>query len=129
MIETEREEPEMEVLQVKLDTLDDILPADYRVDFIKLDVEGGEFDVLKGARRTLQRHRPHVIFEFGLGASDHYMVKPEEFFDFMEREDYGIFLLQEFLGRGRRLSREGFLKTYSENSEYYFIAVPLQNRT
>ena len=35
-----------------------------RVDFIKLDVEGGELDVLKGAERTLQtRPRPVILCE------------------------------------------------------------------
>lgn len=35
-----------------------------RVDFIKIDVEGAELDVLEGARDTLQRFKPIVIMEF-----------------------------------------------------------------
>jgi len=35
-----------------------------RVDFIKIDVEGGELDVLAGARDTLARFRPAVVMEF-----------------------------------------------------------------
>jgi FkbM family methyltransferase len=34
-----------------------------RIDFIKLDVEGGEMDVLRGASSSLLRHRPIVICE------------------------------------------------------------------
>jgi FkbM family methyltransferase len=34
-----------------------------RVDFIKIDVEGGELAVLKGASATLEEHRPIVMFE------------------------------------------------------------------
>ena len=115
-------EPEIEVLNVKLDTLDHVIPEDYRVDFIKLDVEGGEFDVLKGARQTLEKHKPYIIFEFGLGASDHYNVVPETFFEFMNQADYGIYLLQDFLGNRLPLSLAQFLKTYLSNSEYYFVA-------
>ncbi len=115
-------EPEIEVLNVNLNTLDHVIPEDYRVDFIKLDVEGGEFDVLKGARQTLEKHKPYIIFEFGLGASDHYNVVPETFFEFMNQADYGIYLLQDFLGNRLPLSLAQFLKTYLSNSEYYFVA-------
>jgi FkbM family methyltransferase len=34
-----------------------------RIDFIKLDVEGGEMDVLRGASASLLRHRPILICE------------------------------------------------------------------
>ncbi|MEJ2595389.1 MAG: FkbM family methyltransferase [bacterium] len=121
-------EPEIEVLDVKLDTLDHVIPGDYRVDFIKLDVEGGEFDVLKGARQTMEKHKPFIIFEFGLGASDHYDVVPEKFFEFMDQAGYGIFLLQDFLRKGSRLSLAQFLKIYLSNSEYYFIAAALERK-
>jgi FkbM family methyltransferase len=33
------------------------------VDFIKIDVEGGELGVLQGATNTLERHRPLLVFE------------------------------------------------------------------
>lgn len=35
-----------------------------RLDFIKIDVEGAELDVLDGARDTLQRFKPTVMMEF-----------------------------------------------------------------
>lgn len=35
-----------------------------RVDFIKIDVEGAELDVLEGARDTLMRFKPIVVMEF-----------------------------------------------------------------
>ncbi|MDG2111476.1 MAG: FkbM family methyltransferase [Actinomycetota bacterium] len=34
-----------------------------RVDFIKIDIEGGELAALRGAARTLDTHRPIVVFE------------------------------------------------------------------
>jgi FkbM family methyltransferase len=36
-----------------------------RVDLIKIDVEGGEFDVLVGAQRSIIRHKPIIICETG----------------------------------------------------------------
>jgi hypothetical protein len=34
------------------------------LDFIKLDVDGNEFEVLRGAQATLQRFRPQILMEF-----------------------------------------------------------------
>ena len=48
---------------------------------IKIDVEGWEWEVLKGARRTLERHRPRLFLSLHppvlaqLGASDHDVLK------------------------------------------------------
>lgn len=49
-------------------TLDEI--ADARVDWIKIDVEGVELQVLKGGLETLKRYRPKLLIE------DHTRVYP-----------------------------------------------------
>ncbi|MFN4020126.1 MAG: FkbM family methyltransferase [Erythrobacter sp.] len=50
-------------------TLDDILAENRpeRVDLIKLDIEGSEYDVLQGARETLWAYRPRLIIEWNNG--------------------------------------------------------------
>lgn len=47
-------------------SIDDLLHARDlpRVDFIKVDCEGGELEVLAGAQETLRRFRPMVMLEF-----------------------------------------------------------------
>lgn len=35
-----------------------------KVDFIKIDVEGMEFDVLEGAKNTIEKHKPLLCLEF-----------------------------------------------------------------
>jgi len=49
-------------------TLDDIAPP--RVDLLKVDVEGAEFRVLEGGRKTLERDRPLIVFEFSCEMSE-----------------------------------------------------------
>ena len=49
--------------QIRLVRLDDTLPAERRVAFIKIDVEGYELPALRGAAETLERDRPTVLFE------------------------------------------------------------------
>lgn len=117
--------PKIEQLTVKLETLDHLLPKDYRVDFIKLDVEGGEFNVLKGAEKTLNKFYPVIIFEFGLGASDHYNVDPSVFFEFLCTNcNYTVYLLDAFLKSKPGLTENQFLEVYKDNREYYFVAAP-----
>jgi FkbM family methyltransferase len=43
-------------------TLDDVAPP--KVDVLKVDVEGAEFRVLEGGRKTLDRDKPLIIMEF-----------------------------------------------------------------
>jgi FkbM family methyltransferase len=50
-------------LTVRVRMLDDYLPADADIAFLKIDVEGAEPAVLRGARRLLSRSRPVTVFE------------------------------------------------------------------
>ena len=34
-----------------------------RLDFVKIDVEGMELDVLEGGKQTIERHRPQMLIE------------------------------------------------------------------
>jgi Methyltransferase FkbM domain len=44
-------------------TIDEIASAHYLPDFIKIDVEGAEVDVLRGAKNTLATRRPSLVVE------------------------------------------------------------------
>jgi len=43
--------------------MDHFLPELTRLDWIKIDVEGGEFDVMRGGVRTIDKFRPSFIIE------------------------------------------------------------------
>jgi FkbM family methyltransferase len=49
-------------------TLDNLLADHSRIDLIKIDVEGLEYSVVKGARDVLKRCRPVLLFEAGAAA-------------------------------------------------------------
>ena len=116
-------EPRIEEITVKLDKLDHVLPEDYQVSLIKLDVEGAEFNVLRGAEKTLMTKKPVVIFEFGLGASDHYDVTAETFHQYLSGKcGFNIYLLKDFVKNGLSLNEEKFTEIYEKNTEYYFVA-------
>lgn len=51
------------VAEVSVRTLDDMIADRYRVDLIKIDVEGSELPVLRGAEQVLVRDRPILLLE------------------------------------------------------------------
>jgi FkbM family methyltransferase len=70
--------PRLERITVRTERLDSALEPGYVPRFIKVDVEGAELQVFRGAIETLRRHRPVVWFEHGAGASDHYGTRPAD---------------------------------------------------
>lgn len=118
-------EPEIERITVEVRRLDDLIPRTQRIDFLKIDVEGGEFGVLKGARELLTTHQPVLLFECGLGASNHYGTQPKELFQYLEKIGYAIFLLKDFVHNKSGLNQAEFEAVYMENKEYYFVAQSL----
>ena len=69
-----------ETLSVRTEDLDSSLPEGYVPHLIKIDVEGAEHLVLRGALRTLAAHRPLVLFEHQRRTASHYGSGPEEMF-------------------------------------------------
>jgi FkbM family methyltransferase len=85
-------------IQVKAATLDEMLPNE-KIDFVKIDVQGWEAQVLAGARQTLQRNPDLIlIFEFwpyGLAKAG---TNPDTLLDYLQQSGFGLWRL-----RGGRL--------------------------
>jgi FkbM family methyltransferase len=73
-------EPDLEEITVRLEVLDDALPPDFVPAVVKIDVEGAEEQVVRGALHTLREHRPIVVFEHGLGSANAYGTEPDDLF-------------------------------------------------
>lgn len=54
-----------EKISVNLETVDHVAAGLPRLDYIKIDIEGGEIGCLKGATETLSRYRPIMSIEYG----------------------------------------------------------------
>lgn len=88
-----RHEPsefETREITVATDALDHALPDGYVPAMIKIDVEGAELGVLRGARETLRSHHPTLVFEHGAGAAEFYGTSSGDVHDLLSELGYRI---------------------------------------
>jgi FkbM family methyltransferase len=112
---------EIEVTQVRLDNFFKDLN---KLDFIKIDVEGGELNVIEGASEIIKKLKPTLLFEFGKGSSEYYNSTPENMFDLLAQLNMNVYLLISYLKSPIPLNKIQFCQVYNERTEYYFIAIP-----
>ncbi|MCC7406505.1 MAG: FkbM family methyltransferase [Phycisphaeraceae bacterium] len=99
------------VIEVKMARLDEILPADYRVDFLKIDVEGAELHALEGASGTIARDHPVILFECMKASCDLYGYGPDAIHDLLTgRCGLSIFRLRDWLAGRAPISRDQFVQ-------------------
>jgi len=115
--------PIVQEIEVDLKKLDDVVPSSQKIHLIKIDVEGAELGVLKGARELLKSNKPIVVFECGKGASDFYGTTPGEVFDFFLNEiGMSVYTLEAFIQNKQAFSKVDFENAYETEQEYYFVA-------
>ncbi len=117
-----------QTIAVRTRPLDAII-AGLPVAMIKIDVEGAELLVLRGARETLRRCHPVVVFEFGLGAADHYGTTPADVHALFAEAGMGVFTLDAMLDGGAPLGLAAFEEEFFTPRNFYFGARPLTPTT
>ncbi len=116
------EPAELEFIPIEVKRLDDVCENLPSVRFIKIDAEGGEYHILKGAVRTLQRCRPAVTFEFGMNSLAEYQVTPLQMAQFWAELGYHIFNIL-----GARLTEQEFVSSSEVQSLWDYVAVPAED--
>lgn len=123
-------EAQPEQFEVSIKRLDDIISSDIHIDFIKIDVEGAEYGVLKGAAETVKRCKPYILFEHAQIHTAEYGTKPEMVYDLLVNE-YGLgicsldgsgqFTKDKFVSK----YHSSFASNYDRHAETNFLARPL----
>lgn len=75
--------------QVLISTTIDQLDLD-QVDVIKVDAQGSDLNILKGAINTIKKHRPVIIFEYEVTFENIFQQTLDEYKDFMTSLDYTV---------------------------------------
>jgi len=95
--------------KVRCERLDDVVPSDRQIDFIKVDVEGGELNVFRGANNLLQRCQPYLLFECTRSGLTSFGLSPNEIFNFLtQQHSYSVFLIKDWLNGKEPLNLEKF---------------------
>ncbi len=58
------------------------------VDILKIDVEGSEYEILKGAKKTLGKNRVKIILVEILGRKDKYIKKEKKIINFLKKRNF-----------------------------------------
>lgn len=115
--------PDITQIYVKKNTLDELILPLATIDFIKIDVEGAELAVLRGATSLIQRDQPLIIFEFGRGASEHYHATPKDLYKLLNMDlKMDLYTLKDWLDQKDYLSEKQLVEHYELGTEYYFLA-------
>lgn len=122
--EYDRKDEKDTSISVVTDLLDNVKPAGFKTDLIKIDVEGGEYQVLKGAINTLRNDKPIVIFEHGLGASNCYGTTPKQVFELFSECNYEITTMAGWLKGQKSFTLLEFEEQFHKAINYYFLAFP-----
>ena len=112
----------VEIINVSLQKLDDLIPITTKIDLIKIDVEGAELLVLRGAKNIIKMHKPIVVFEHGLGGADVYGFGPKDVFDYFAEMDMHISNLGAYLKNAAPLTLLEFSASFEKGTDYYFVA-------
>jgi FkbM family methyltransferase len=125
--EYERSHEEIQEITVKTELLDSIIPNHVPIQFIKIDVEGAELQVFRGAVETIKHNQPIIVFEHGLGAADYYGTRPEDVYDLLTTQcGLRLFIMEEWLksNGSEYLSRDAFCQEFLSGNNFYFMAAP-----
>jgi FkbM family methyltransferase len=114
--------PREEWIDIAVARLDDVLPEDLPIRFMKIDANGGEADIFRGAIRTLCTWRPFIAFEHGESAS-YYGESNEGVYDLLSDIGFRITTLDGWLSGRASLSRDEFLYA-CQHTDFFWLAHP-----
>ncbi|MFI5071363.1 MAG: FkbM family methyltransferase [Terriglobales bacterium] len=108
-----------EIIRVNVQRLDDLASCLPPIRFIKIDCEGAELRVMRGAKKLLKRDRPIISFECGDASLESYNYDAGDIFDFLDGVGYAIRSIhRDSLDRGH------FIMSCARQEYWDYIAIP-----
>jgi FkbM family methyltransferase len=91
-----------------------------RIDLIKIDTDGHEHRVLNGARKTIKKYLPFVVFEIGGYVLKEQELEFEQFHDYFENLRYSLLNIKN----GKKINLQNFSNQIPLRSTTDIIAIP-----
>lgn len=114
----------LQPVQVPCRKLDDVMHGHARVGFVKIDVNGAESRVLRGAIDFLRRDRPFLLLECTREGLADYGIDAAQVFDLLTQEaGYRVHLLKDWLADGPALDSSAFAKSMEYPFQAFNFAV------
>ncbi|UNK56442.1 FkbM family methyltransferase [Pseudoxanthomonas daejeonensis] len=108
-----------EEIRVRVRKLDEFRSELAGLRYIKIDCEGGEYGVLRGAREVISENRPIVSFECGDASLVNYPHSSGDLFDFFDALSYRIVSIE-----GEQLDRNEFINASTRQRFWDYLAYP-----
>ncbi len=112
----------LERIQVRVRRMDDLFLGLPSLRFVKVDAEGGELHILRGARGCLGKFRPVVAFECGARALAGYGDRPADVAALWASLGYHVYAID-----GELLTAGDFVRRATEESTWDYFAVPAED--
>ncbi|MDZ7607514.1 MAG: FkbM family methyltransferase [Cyclobacteriaceae bacterium] len=95
-----------------------------RIDFIKIDTDGHEFDVLKGGSKTIARTKPKIIFELGQYVMEERGIEFMDYHQFFNALHYSL----TDAATNKPITIGNYKKMIPANSTIDVLAVPVDTQ-
>jgi FkbM family methyltransferase len=92
-----------------------------RIDFIKIDTDGHEYEVFKGAGAAIAKYRPRIIFEIGLYVMDEKSISFDYYFNYFQDLRYKLIDTKS----GAEITMSNYKKHIPLKGSTDLLAVPL----
>jgi FkbM family methyltransferase len=92
----------------------------HSVDLIKIDTDGHEYKVLQGARKTIEKQLPYVVFEIGGYVLNEQQLEFKQFHDYFENFKYRLLNAKN----GKPITLENFTHQIPLRATTDIIAIP-----
>jgi hypothetical protein len=118
-----------ECIRVQCLRLDDIVPTERQIGFMKVVAEGAELGVLRGGEKIIARDRPLILFDCVISEMEKFGVVPQDFYEFLvQKHSYSLFMLKDWLANKEPISFETFVQAMQYPFQAFrFVVTPDPN--